>query len=620
MSIFSIGKNEAKQKEREQAKWLGSTKEEEEAGKRAQKAMEKQSQKAEALDSKNKKLDRDNIKLIHELEEKSKDRSLSEDEQLQAKAEAQTLRNQSNIKSNIDSAGKSSKESLKMKLTKIQANNPIKRIKEFGSSATQLILDSAESAGKITAISQGIFHVFAGKIKEWMDGNDPEKYQQDPGIFGGVKKWIHSGLYNMAGMLFKVFGKIDNVFGGFNDTSGLPSGLKKDLDNSEKSIASAPPTEEKFPEEKIEQSKEDEYKSQFANIDVYNQIKELDGKSKAIARFYKSKGLNRIIDKIFGKGASENFNENSRIENFISAGLMSLDEDGNLSILKGSDLKLKDKEKDIWNQYVGNLAEFYNRSRLISNRAKNVADNQSRKVTVGNKSITDLLNELENETDEDKKAALESQLKEVQDDLLKEDNTKKAEEALAKLENREGLTSQDESLVEDYLLAKYGKTANVNYTGTKNYYSGNAGKKGSKGEHVTNVNINQTSELNLTDNSINTTINAINELPYDESISTKAQANETKIEAFDENTKETLSEEMSKESDKKTKDFVADDSSSNDSRTNPEGGSQTGRTGNIKYKVDNVSNNDQVISKRITVINTDPGDLVTSQERALGYD
>ena len=109
--------------------------------------MEKQSQKAEALDSKNKKLDRDNIKLIHELEEKSKDRSLSEDEQLQAKAEAQTLRNQSNIKSNIDSAGKSSKESLKMKLTKIQANNPIKRIKEFGSSATQLILDSAESAG-----------------------------------------------------------------------------------------------------------------------------------------------------------------------------------------------------------------------------------------------------------------------------------------------------------------------------------------------------------------------------------------------------------------------------------------------------------------------------------------
>ena len=360
--MFGFGsKTEIKNEEERQAKALGSTKEELKQSKEINSSVEKQGKQAADNDLKYKQLSLENKKLLDEINnEISGNSSLSKYDELMLRSKAQQLRSNDQLYSKISGANAANTELLKEKATSIQLNNPAKKLAEFGSSTKDLMLSSAETAGKLYGIFGGIYELFASRLRKWLSKpeNNPANKPTENTLSAKIMHLLKVGRFKIGQMLLGIF---DGLYQGGTFDNELPDELQNQINSAPKNIPKlnektndSKPKKEKSLSELIQEeyNKAPEWKSDtnHAIADIWNMMFE---------KKYRTKDYKK----------SSTIESNWKAKDFIDKGVFKVDNSNNLILdEKGlpkifgttfSKDKIPENEKEHFDKYLDLLRQEY---------------------------------------------------------------------------------------------------------------------------------------------------------------------------------------------------------------------------------------------------------------------
>ena len=510
---FLRGKKSIQSEERQIANFTSPSKDLAKDYKKYEKRLKENSKKYEELDRKNKKSKEANKQLIKDLDILA-DSTKDPREALEKRIEAQSLKNEMSLMEQSDTAAKSSGDSLRLKMASIIKNDPIHKLKEFGSTPKDLMLDTAEQAGMVYSVTKSVFELFSDKIKAWRNENNPAKIQKGSGILGKLNYWMRSMGYKISTMLLNIF----------NDPNPNVSGIESEnlTDDAQDTNASNYGITKQY-EEGYDKG---DYKGteDFASKETSKEIDSINNLRSQLADFFLKKDLTGILNKItlhlnFDTKQMLKCNQYIKpwmtLTDLLSTSLISKNQYTNKITLTGTDTLTKD-ELNIYVEWINGLIEL---DRRMYNVSYKMDENQWYNFDEAKEIIKSNGGNLE----EIKKKALQGDdtalatLKVLQDKFNERATSAEAFQAKAKLDSGAELTKEEAELAK----------ANMIYLNNKTFNFSNTQKRSGPinsiqlGNNITNINFGD--GIKLTKNADSTATN--------KTTSVQATKNSTPVEA-----------------------------------------------------------------------------------------
>lgn len=469
MDLFNkAGKNSTKSEERQLAKLTSPSKELVDKSKKFEKTLKENSKKADADERESIKLKSENKKLIDYLDllaEKTKD----PEESFKLKTKAQLLKNETILMEQSRSAEKSSKESLSLKLAGIIENDPVKKLKNFGSTTKDFLLDTAQQTGFYYSITKTIFQLFSDKIWTWRKKHDPAKYKNNSGVLGNIQYYLAKMGWKVSGMLLNIFdikdptnpNKVGNIDEDGGDDIEDNSGITK-----------------KYTEGYSETGYSNE--TNFVSSKTFDEIKSLDDLRSQLVDFYKTHKIGSILYKII----QANGDNPNKYANLISCTMTYVDLASIPGIIRvdtytkkvkiiGNLSGLTKEEKQNFFIWLDGLIKYQNRLNVLNNKIDDTAiyNNIAKDLNIS-EDVNTLRDKARKGNDE--AIVAKNKLDQIEKAFMEKAVSAEAVEAYSKVAKGEQLTDSEKELAYTSIALKARSSVKgVNFNASSSRYLNN---------------------------------------------------------------------------------------------------------------------------------------------------
>ena len=121
-------------------------------------------------------------------------------------AKMQKLEDQKELLKKANKANKVTLDSITTKLADINANSPIKRLKELGSNAKNLLLDGAYLTGQLYSVSKAAYGIAGNGFEDWINKNPPKYVSNDSSLVDKAKAYLWNNMRKVGILVGEIFG------------------------------------------------------------------------------------------------------------------------------------------------------------------------------------------------------------------------------------------------------------------------------------------------------------------------------------------------------------------------------------------------------------------------------
>ena len=145
-----------------------------------------------------------NIKDIKKIESLYDKSPYKKDPEINAKM--QKLEDQKKLIKKANRANKATLDSITTKIADINENSPIKRLKELGSSAKNLLLDGAYLTGQLYSVGKAAYGIAGNGFEDWLNKNPPKYVSNDSSLVDKAKAFLWNNMRKVGILVGEIFG------------------------------------------------------------------------------------------------------------------------------------------------------------------------------------------------------------------------------------------------------------------------------------------------------------------------------------------------------------------------------------------------------------------------------